>query len=242
MYTADRFKSIVFVHGLGGVRGETWTAAIRSKTKANWMTDMLPSRLDHRVRVLSYGYSLKLFSQSPRTLWGIETGPRRLDEEALRYLPQAVRIHSNRLLGQLAALRGDVPRDRPIIWIGHTLGGLIVKHALVQASAAVGENSPQKATHLATCGALYLETPMQNTSESPWVSILASMMSVSLGEALHTNGEKPNLMFDEFDLQSQRYKSIERHFRNISFRRQSKARKIGVHNIPDVRYSSIVVV
>lgn len=36
-------------------------------------------------------------------------------------------------------LRGDVARDGPIIWIGHTLGGLIVKHALVQASAAVGE-------------------------------------------------------------------------------------------------------
>ena len=242
MYTADRFKSIVFVHGLGGERGGTWTAAIRSKKRTNWMTDMLPSRLGHRVRISSYGYSLKLFSQSPRTLWGIETGPGPLDKEALRYLPQAVRIHSNRLLGQLAVLRGDVARDRPIIWIGHTLGGLIVKHALVQASAAVGENSPQKATHLATCGALYFETPMQTTSRRAWARILASMMSVSLGEPLLTKGEKPNLMFDEFDLQSQRYKSIERHFKNFSFRRQSKARKRGGHKIPHVRCSSIVVV
>ena len=242
MYTADRFNSIVFVHGLAGERRETWTAAIRSKTKKNWMTDMLPSHLDNRVRILSYEYSLKLFSHSPRTLPGIETTPSRLDEKALRYLPQAVRIHSNRLLEQLAVLRGDVARDKPIIWIGHTLGGLIVKHALVQASAAVGENSAQKATHLATCGALYFETPMQNTSQRPWVKILASMMSVSLREALPTNGEKPNLMFDEFDLQSQRYKSIERHFRNFSFSRQTKARKGGGHKIPDVCYSSIVVV
>ena len=242
MYTADGFNSIVFVHGLNDERRETWTAAIRSKTTTNWMTDVLPSGLSHRARILSYGYSSKLFSRSPRTLWGTEKRLSRLDENSLRYLPQTVQIHSNRLLEQLTALRGDVARDRPIIWIGHTLGGLIVKHALVQASAAVGENSEQKATHLATCGALYFETPMQDTSRRPWARILASMMSVSLRVALPTNIEKPNLNFDEFDLQSQRYKSIERHFRNFSYSRRTRARKGGGDKIPDARCSSIVVV
>ena len=241
MCTANIFNSIIFVYGLGGARQETWTEAIRSKTRTNWVTGMLPDRLSHRVRILSYIYSLKLFSHGPRTLWGVETGPSPLDEKALRYLPQTVQIHSNRLLEQLAVIRGDGARDRPIIWIGHTLGGLIVKHALVQASAAMGENSAQKATHLATCGALYLETPMQNTSRRPWNRILASMMSVSLREALPTKGEKPNLMFDEFDLQSQRYKSIERHFRNFSFSRQTRARKGRSHKIPDVCCLSTVM-
>lgn len=55
------------------------------------MTDVFPSVLGHHVRVLSYGYSSKLFSRSPRTLQGTETRLSRLDEKALRYLPQAVR-------------------------------------------------------------------------------------------------------------------------------------------------------
>ena len=195
-----------------------------------WLTDKLPTGLSRRARILTYRYSSQLFSSrsssSSSSSWrphggkdSLDDKASHLDEFALRCLPQTVQIHSNVLLAQLTALRRD--RDRPLIWIGHTLGGLIVKHTLVQASAAVGDNSARKAVHLATCGVLYFDTPMRDTARQPWALILAAMMSATLrGTLPPINMDKSSaaaVIFEKFDLQSQRYKSIESEFRHFSF-------------------------
>jgi len=63
--------------------------------------------------------------------------------------------HSHRLITQLAERRSIEAKDRPIIFVTHSLGGLIVKSALVHASASVTdcENGP-KSIQLSTIGGM----------------------------------------------------------------------------------------
>ena len=211
---AHNIYSIVFVHGLGGDRRETWVSDIKSK-RVNGMTDLLPQDISHRARILSYTYSGRLFTDSKTGRWGQRPNPSRADDMVLQYLPQAIHLHSNRLLERLTVLRGDFARDRAIIWIGHSLGGLIVKNTLVQASTAVGAHSKHKAIQLSTCGILYFGTPMRGTKH--WARVLIKMTSVSLQVPDHPNITKDKVGLECFDLQLQRYKSIESQFRNYSF-------------------------
>lgn len=192
------------------------------------MTD-LPKNIGCHARILSYGYSTRLFSDAEGGLRGEQTKQTPLGDRVLQYLPQALYLHSDRLLQQMTALRGDAARDRPIVWIGHSLGGLIVKNTLVQASSSIGTHYKQKATQLSTCGVLFFGTPMQDTSSKSWARILTRIMSVSLDLRFKINFKKHDTMFEDFDLQGQRYKGIERQFRNYSFceNKKTTSRSVG---------------
>lgn len=79
---------------------------------------MLPQDLDNRVRVLAYGYNSKL-----------------LDPEA----KQSLAGHAEGFLNDLQSIRNQKwQAHRPIILIGHSLGCLIVKQALVDYFKANG--------------------------------------------------------------------------------------------------------
>lgn len=93
---------IVAVHGLGGHWKKTWTA----ENGKMWLRDFLPNQLP-TARIMSYGYNSKTaFSKS---VTDIE------DESTL-------------LLNYLAGERRlEVEKSRPILFISHSLGGIIVK-------------------------------------------------------------------------------------------------------------------
>ncbi|EMD85651.1 hypothetical protein COCC4DRAFT_181892 [Bipolaris maydis ATCC 48331] len=96
---------VVAIHGLNGDAYTTW----RHENGTLWLRDLLPSALPGS-RVFTYGYPSELFwSNSVATL----------------------RDYSGNLLSSLGAVWEG--RQRPIIFVCHSLGGIVCKQALVMA-------------------------------------------------------------------------------------------------------------
>lgn len=102
----DPIVDIVAIHGLQGHREKTWT----TDNGILWLQHLLPSDLPN-ARILSYGYDAD--THSPECV-----------------STHTMRRHADQLAKALSMSRKDVPR-RPIIFITHDLGGIILKWALV---------------------------------------------------------------------------------------------------------------
>ena len=99
--------SIVAVHGLGGDWEQTWT----DENGKLWLRDFLPFHLPYQARVFSYGYdSSTAFSRSVADI----------EVEAAMLL--------DRLQGKR---RTKTEQSRPVVFIAHSLGGILVKKVSV---------------------------------------------------------------------------------------------------------------
>ncbi|KAK4061045.1 hypothetical protein Trihar35433_9970 [Trichoderma harzianum] len=105
----DTLVDIIAVTGLAGHAFGSW----KSKNKPDmWLRDFLPISIPN-ARVLTYGYDTKL--------------PGSRSKSSTLQL-------SRKLLESIKTTRDESTKHRPLILIGHSLGGLVVKQALVQAS------------------------------------------------------------------------------------------------------------
>lgn len=98
---------IVALHGLNGHWEKTWQSDKPTSKGggAMWLRDFLPQQIPH-ARVMSFGYdSVLLFSKSTSD----------------------VGTFAEQLLESLLSRRMNVPETRPIIFICHSLGGIVVK-------------------------------------------------------------------------------------------------------------------
>jgi hypothetical protein len=93
--------SIVAVHGLDGHWERTWS----DSNGKHWLRDFLPEQFPS-ANIMAFGYNSKVFFSPSVT--GIE-------DVALDLL--------NRLIGE----RDKQSQNRPVIFIAHSLGGIIVK-------------------------------------------------------------------------------------------------------------------
>lgn len=124
-FTSD-LRSIVAVHGLGGDAFDTWTA---SSTKKLWLYDFLPDSIyGKNARISTFGYDARAFtapwSQSTKDSGRVLVFAEQLlnDVDDSRTTPEASRQQ------RPSALAYDVQeKDRPIIFVAHSLGGLVVK-------------------------------------------------------------------------------------------------------------------
>jgi pimeloyl-ACP methyl ester carboxylesterase len=100
-------SSVVLVHGLSGDYIETWKA----EDETVWPRDLLPVELGTiGIRVLSFEYSGSIRSSSSTA--GVNDAAQNL----LHYLDN----------------ERDDPRSkrRPIVFVGHSLGGVIIKRVI----------------------------------------------------------------------------------------------------------------
>jgi protein SERAC1 len=102
---APKMLDVVAIHGLNGHYQKTWTETT-SPRKVNWLQDLLPEQLPN-ARIMSYSYnSAVAFSKA--TI-GIKT-------------------FAEQLLEDLMAWRLTLcEQERPIIFICHSLGGIVFK-------------------------------------------------------------------------------------------------------------------
>ncbi|KAI1173201.1 hypothetical protein F4777DRAFT_558875 [Nemania sp. FL0916] len=176
---------IVAVHGLNGHREKTWTAA----NGVHWLRDLLPQNLPG-LRVMTWGYDANTHSSR---------------QVNFQYMFQ----HAEQLVSELTARRKLTQSfHRPIIFIGHSLGGLVVKSALIHSDArrqgALGEHRSIK---ISTYGVLYIGTPHQGSDAVPLGRVFADIASIFI----KTNDRiLKNLERDSEWLQQQlsHYKSI----------------------------------
>ncbi|KAK2026075.1 ankyrin repeat-containing protein, partial [Colletotrichum zoysiae] len=100
---------IIAVPGLGSHALGSWKSPNGDQV---WLRDFLPKEIP-TIRVLLYGYDTVL--------------PGSLSKQSIKDL-------GNALLERITAFReGDDTNRRPIVFVGHSLGGLLIKEALVQA-------------------------------------------------------------------------------------------------------------
>ncbi|KAJ5494100.1 hypothetical protein N7463_010187 [Penicillium fimorum] len=178
----DPTIDIVFVHGLNGHPHDSWTS---KNTGCFWPTDLLPDVLaSQRPRILTYGYNANVAT---------------FTDGASR---DTVVSHAETLASSLAANRNL--RDcsnRPIVFICHSLGGLIVKRALIYSRSLSSEKTEHlRSVYVSTFGILFLGTPHNGSDIAKWGLLLQNICSAvfpkrfmetspQLVKALRTNNE-----------------------------------------------------
>jgi hypothetical protein len=101
-------SSIVAVHGLNGDAFKSWT----DQDGHMWLRDSLPAHVPN-ARIMAYGY-----------------------DAAVRPSQTLMHLHdfAQDLLDRLVMARSGEGAKRPLLFVCHSLGGLVVKQALVMAA------------------------------------------------------------------------------------------------------------
>ncbi|EXA37748.1 hypothetical protein NW761_009922 [Fusarium oxysporum] len=151
---------LVFVHGLGGNLRTTWK---KEGTTEPWFTKPeFLGRLKDSVRVLSFGYNAHRFGDVANT---------------------RIIHHANDLLRNLVLKRLDHP-DRPLIFIAHSLGGLVVKRAILLCAT----NDDWKAVKQATKSIIFMGTPHMGSEKAEDLVVVQKLASLmKLQTAVATN-------------------------------------------------------
>ncbi|KAF1995240.1 hypothetical protein P154DRAFT_445974 [Amniculicola lignicola CBS 123094] len=164
---------IIFVHGLTGDREETWKA---ENAFDSWPKTLLPSKVAD-ARVLTFGYDAYVAN------WRGMVSENRIGNHAMN------------LLTAIATHREDNDTNtRPIIFVCHSLGGLVCEDALV-----IAQQRPEK--HLrqvlnCTRGILFIGTPHHGSGLAHWAESLAK----SIGLLKQTNPEILNVLRRESEV------------------------------------------
>jgi len=164
---------IIAIHGLDGHREASWTD---EKTSVLWLRDLLPHDIQG-IRVLTYGYDANTRGVHPLS--------------SLR-----LNDHAENLMSSLAQFRKATP-ERPIIFVAHSLGGIVLKEALIHAAGATRDHlSHHKAIFLSTYGIIFLGTPHQGSSAADLGQLILRILSlhsptnVLVAKHLGPNSEK----------------------------------------------------
>lgn len=144
---------ICFVHGLFGDRDSTWAA---EKDQEPWPQKILAKELGYEANLFTYGYDAYLFRRLP-------SGSSKLRE------------HAEDLLTRLTAHREKYgTTGRPLIFVVHSLGGLLCKVALIR-SRAIPDTRFQ-AIYNNTRAIAFMGTPHKGSWLAHWGKIPTAMI------------------------------------------------------------------
>ncbi|CZR69344.1 uncharacterized protein PAC_19244 [Phialocephala subalpina] len=173
---------IIFVHGLQGHPRKTWQAHADAATgklsffglgkrkrgesgEASdaifWPADLLPDDYTN-LRILTYGYDSHVshYFKGPANKLNLS----QLGEGLL-----------NRVVGER---RRSKASGRAIVFVAHSLGGLLVKEALVE-SKKHGPDSPKIDVYKSTQGVVFFGTPHKGSNDAKWGLLLRSIASAA---------------------------------------------------------------
>ncbi len=137
---------IVAVHGLNGNETMSWTDP---KSKKLWLQDFLPADIEG-ARVMTFGYNAETAFKTSADIFDYARG----------------------LLRRLVDHRQESDeKTRPIVFIVHSLGGIIVKQALVLAHA----EAQYRGIKDKTVGIFFFGTPHNGSKYANYGKVLAGL-------------------------------------------------------------------
>lgn len=132
---------IIAIHGLNGDPYKTWTDR---ETQCLWLRDLLPDDVPG-ARIFTYGYPSHVLCSTSTA---------------------GVSDFAGTLLAHIESRR-VANEQRPIIFVAHSLGGIVCKRALIMANA----NPIYEAIKANTVGILFFGTPHRGAIFSPEIGI-----------------------------------------------------------------------
>ncbi|KAK4215438.1 hypothetical protein QBC37DRAFT_386350 [Rhypophila decipiens] len=130
----------IAVHGLNGHRDKTWSTA----SGVNWLESILPKDIPN-VRILTYGYNARTHGSEP-------------------FIAESLYDHGKTLVEVLCVDRRRTKTEgRPIVFLAHSLGGLVVKAALTHSNLHGRDNSLND-IKLSAYGLVFFGTPHSGSS------------------------------------------------------------------------------
>jgi len=157
---SDPCVDIVAVHGLNGDPFNSWTTKGSSKM---WLKDpsLLPSHLKNS-RILTYGYHANVLAVLGKTS------------------SDRILQHAQTLIAELVADRElENATQRPIIFVCHSFGGIIVKRALAYSASRTSKLVQHlHSIYVSTFAILFLGTPHDGANKVKLASVARRMISV----------------------------------------------------------------
>ncbi|KAL6719552.1 hypothetical protein ACLMJK_003794 [Lecanora helva] len=178
---------IVALHGLSGHAWNSFASAQGSREGVKetcWLRDELPIFLEGqnkgiRPRVMTFGYHANIWINS--TIDGLES-------------PVADLIHS------LKVERDDP--TRPLIFIGHSLGGIVIKQVVDEMITSNKQRNPRYSTPIKAC--LFLAVPHRGTGNANTLDLFLTVLKKAL-----LPGMGPNKKFvKDLELKNKRLADI----------------------------------
>ncbi|KAK7988456.1 hypothetical protein PG989_008771 [Apiospora arundinis] len=162
----DAKVDVVLVHGLNGEPQRTWTA----KNDVFWPTDLLPQSLRNtRANILVYGYNADVYSK----------------KHGVNPSDNFIYMHAQTLVTSLTHYRKDEQSSRnPIIWVCHSLGGILVKRALLYSNdLRASQHEDYRQIFVSTFGIIFLGTPHVGSDMGSWAVMLQGMSDAVVPKA-----------------------------------------------------------
>ncbi|KAI0805388.1 ribonuclease-like protein p/mrp subunit [Xylaria sp. FL0064] len=157
---------IVAVHGINGDAFNTFSAKSNNRF---WLSDhdMLPRDV-RNSRIMTYRYLA-----SVATLLGGTSSDRILQ-------------HAQTMIAELVADRElEDATERPIVFVCHSLGGIIVKRALVYSASRTGNHiNHLRSIYISTYGILFFGTPHQGSGAANLATFAQRIIDVLLPSKL----------------------------------------------------------
>ncbi|KAH6636028.1 hypothetical protein F5144DRAFT_508141, partial [Chaetomium tenue] len=149
---------LVLVHGLDGDATESWTWRDKD-SEVFWPRELLPEERP-RTRVLSFSYNAKSFHNNTDA---------------------TIRDSARSLLALLNVRRRKIadPASRPLIFVGHCLGGLVIKQALCFAHSEAEYGTIAAATK----GIIFFGTPHGGADKASWKLVASGYSLLGGGPA-----------------------------------------------------------
>ncbi|KAI1322975.1 hypothetical protein F5Y16DRAFT_385050 [Xylariaceae sp. FL0255] len=153
---ADAMVDIVFLHGL---TGGAYTTFLDKTSQTYWPIDLLPNDI-RGARLFAFGYDADVAH------WFAPAGQNTLQD------------HASNLLNSLASKRAQTSSTtRKIIFVAHSLGGLVAKRAISLSEIAADDHLKQ--IEKETIGIAFLGTPHRGSDLAPFTKAIANIVKAS---------------------------------------------------------------
>ncbi|RYP49449.1 hypothetical protein DL768_004859 [Monosporascus sp. mg162] len=191
----DAKVDIVLVHGLNGDPEKTWTA----KNGVFWPADLLPTSLrDARANILVYGYNADVYSK--------KHGSHPSDN--------FIYLHAQTLVTSLTHYRKDEQTaHNPIIWVCHSLGGILTKRALLYSNdLKASQHEDYRSIYVSTYGIVFLGTPHTGSDMAAWGTVLQAMSDAVVPKSFF---QSESVLLKTLKRDNETLQNINNHFLDI---------------------------